>query len=239
MIALIRGEAIKLRSTRTALGFALAGVLLTLLTVLVQGVGGDPTSLEDKRSTLSIGGSIFVVLVIFGIVGATGEYRHRTVAPAVLIAPDRLRLLAARTLAYAVTAAGVAALMVIVGFALGIPLLSEADGPSLAMSDYLTVAGGGMLVCALGAAMGVGFGALVGNQVAGVVSALVYFFILESLVAVAKEELSKFTISAGSARLGGFDVGELSFLGALGVLAAWTALFLGLGMWRERGREVA
>lgn len=237
MIALIRGEAIKLRSTRTALAFALAGVLLTLLTVLVQGLAGDPTSLEDKRSTLSIG-SIFVVLVIFGIVGATGEYRHRTVAPAVLIAPDRLRLLAARTLAYAVTAAGVAALMVIVGFALGIPLLAEADGPSLAVSDYLTVAGGGMLVCALGAAMGVGFGALVGNQVAGVVSALVYFFILESLVAVAKEELGKFTISAGSSRLGGFDVDELSFLGALGVLAAWTVLFLGLGMWRERGREV-
>ena len=49
--------------------------------------------------------------MVFGVVGATGEYRHRTVAPAVLIAPDRLRLLLARALAYAVTAAGVALVM--------------------------------------------------------------------------------------------------------------------------------
>ena len=49
--------------------------------------------------------------MVFGVVGATGEYRHRTVAPAVLIAPDRLRLLVARALAYGVTAAGVALVM--------------------------------------------------------------------------------------------------------------------------------
>lgn len=44
--------------------------------------------------------SLFVL--VLGIVGITGEWRHRTIAGALLAAPDRLRFLAAKLLAYAV-----------------------------------------------------------------------------------------------------------------------------------------
>jgi len=239
VIALIRGEAIKLRSTRTAIGFAIAGVALTLLTVLATILGGDPTTIEDKRDALSVGGPVAFVLIIFGIVGATGEYRHRTVAPAVLIAPDRTRLLLARALAYAVTATAVALLMIAVGFVIGIPLLGGTDGPSLELSDYLALAGGGLLSCALGATLGVGFGALVGNQVAGVVGALVFFFVIEPLAQLVWHDLPKFTISQASGKLGGGSPDpSFGFLGALLVLALWTALLLLLGLFREHNREV-
>jgi ABC-2 type transport system permease protein len=89
------------RTTRTALGFAIASVLLVLAYVLVSFLAGDPTTASEKRDALNVGGVLSIPLLLFGIVGATGEYRHRTLAPAVLIAPDRMRLTGARLLAYA------------------------------------------------------------------------------------------------------------------------------------------
>ena len=176
MTNLIRGEAIKMRSTRTAIGFTIAGIALMLLVVLISTLAGEPSSVSDKRDAITIA-PVGILFVVFGVVGATGEYRHRTVAPAVLIAPDRLRLLVARALAYGVTAAAVALAMLAVAFAVGIPLMAGNDGPSLELADYAGLLGGGLLSAALGAIMGVGFGALVGNQVAGVVSVLLYIFV--------------------------------------------------------------
>lgn len=238
MIGLIHGEAIKLRSTRTAIGFLLAGVVLTVLSVLVSTLAGDPSTLDAKREALSVV-HLFVLFVVFGVVGATGEYRHRTVAPAVLIAPDRLRLLGARALAYAVTGAAVAAVMLLVSFALGIPLMAGNEGPSPAVADYLGLAGGTILTAALGSALGVGFGALVGSQVAAVVSVLVYMFIVDGLIGVAKGSLIPYTLGNAAPKLGGIEVSEaFPFLGSLAVVVAWTAVFLAAGMARERTREV-
>lgn len=238
MIPLIRGEAIKLRSTRTALGFLIAGVALTLLVVLVSTLAGDPSTVEDKRAAMSVG-VLFILFVVYGVVGATGEYRHRTVAPAVLIAPDRLRLLLARTLAYTVTAMGFAALMLVVALAIGIPLMAGNDGPSLALSDYLGLVGGTLLAAGLGGAMGVGIGALVGNQVAGVIGVLVYIFVIDGLIGLAKHSLTPYTIGSAAPKLTGDRVNDaFAFPGALAVLAGWTLLFVAAGMWRERRREV-
>lgn len=238
MIALIRGEAIKMRSTRTAIGFTVAGVVLTVLSVLVSTLANEPVTLEDKRGALSVV-HLFVLFVVFGVVGATGEYRHRTVASAVLIAPDRLRLLVARALAYAATGAGVATVMLAVSFVLGLSLMAGNDGASLSASDLLGLAGGTILVAALGSALGVGFGALVGNQVAGVVSVLVYMFIVDGLIGVAKGDLVPYTLGTAAPSLGGIEVREaFPFLGSLTVVAAWAAVFLAAGLARERGREV-
>ena len=43
--------------------------------------------------------SLFIFLL--GVVGITGEWRHRTITSSLLAAPDRLRFLAAKTLAFA------------------------------------------------------------------------------------------------------------------------------------------
>ena len=235
---LIRGEAIKLRSTRTAIGFTIAGVALMLLVVLVSTLADDPSTVSAKRDSVTVA-PLFILFVVFGVVGATGEYRHRTIAPAVLIAPDRLRLLLARALAYAVTAAGVALVMLIVSFAIGIPLMAGNGGDSLAFADYAGLVGGGLISAALGGVLGVGYGALVGNQVAGVVSVLVYLFVVDGLIGLAKEDLIPYTIGTAAPALGGLKIDEaFGFLGSLAVLAGWTLLFLGAGLAREQRREV-
>ena len=197
MTNLIRGEAIKMRSTRTAIGFTIAGIALMLLVVLISTLAGEPSSVSAKRDAITIA-PVGILFVVFGVVGATGEYRHRTVAPAVLIAPDRLRLLVARALAYGVTAAAVALAMLAVAFAVGIPLMAGNDGASLELADYAGLLGGGLLSAALGAIMGVGFGALVGNQVAGVVSVLLYIFVIDGLIGVANADLIPYTVGTAA-----------------------------------------
>lgn len=234
---LIRGEAIKMRSTRTAIGFTIGGAVLMLLVVLLSTLAGDPESVEAKRDAITIApaGALFVV---FGVVGATGEYRHHTLAPAVLIAPDRIRLLLARALAYAITAAAVALVMLIVAFAIGLPLMTE--GESLGFGDYAGLLGGGMLAAAFGAIAGVGFGALVGSQVAGVISVLLYLLVLEDLIGLAEEDLLPYTFRVGAAVVAGLDLGDdaFGFAASLAVLAGWAVVLLGAGMARESRREV-
>ena len=43
--------------------------------------------------------------MILAIVGITGEWRHRTITSSLLAAPDRIRFLAAKTLAFAAAGA--------------------------------------------------------------------------------------------------------------------------------------
>jgi ABC-2 type transport system permease protein len=239
MSARIRGELIKLRTTRTALGFAVAAVLLVLATVLIVTLAGHPTTLRDKRSAINFGNTLSAVLLLFGVVGATSEYRHRTLAPALLIAPDRGRLTLARMLAYGFAALGIGVLMLIVAFALGIPLLSGAKGPDLAGSDYARAAGGGLLAAVLCAVLGVGVGVLVRNQVAGVVGSLCWFFIVEPLIPLLSDDAARGTVGSAASSLGGATTDDaLGFLPALLVLAAWAAVFLVAGVLVDRRRDI-
>ncbi len=239
MSNLIRGEAIKMRSTRTAIGFLIAGVGLTLLFVLISTLADEPATEDAKREAISVA-PLFILFLVFGVVGATGEYRHRTVAPAVLIAPDRLRLLTARMLAYAVTGAGVALAMVVVALAIGLPLMTGNPGEAPAFGEYAGVVGGTLLLGAVGGALGVGFGALVGNQVAGVVTVLIYLLIVDGLIGLADSDLTPYTLGAAATQMGGIDTDDaFGFAGSLAVLAGWTAVFVGAGLARESRREVS
>jgi hypothetical protein len=237
VIPLIRGELIKVRTTRTALGFGAASVLLVLALVLIASLAGDPITADEKRDALNVGGVLSVPLLIFGIVGATGEYRHRTIAPAVLIAPGRARLTVARLIAYLLTALLVGIAMVVVALVVGLPLLGG-EGEDLAGSDILAVAGGGLLVAVLTTAFGVAIGVLVKNQVAGVVGALIWLFILSPALELIDNDLPNYTTlpAAGAVGHGGNE--DITFSSGLIVLIAWPAVIFAAGLLLERRRDV-
>jgi ABC-2 type transport system permease protein len=235
MSRLIAGELIKVRTTRTALGFGAASVLLVLALVLISFLAGDPHSVQEKRDALNVGGVLSVPLLIFGIVGATGEYRHRTIAPAVLIAPGRARLTVARLVAYMLTALVVGVAMVAVAFAVGLPLAG--GGEPLEGSDLVAAAGGGLIVSVLTVALGVGVGVLVKNQVAGVVGALIWLFILSPVLGLIDESLPNYTTLPAAGVAGGSE-GDISFTTALLVLIAWAVVFFAVGLFVERRRDV-
>jgi ABC-2 type transport system permease protein len=238
MTRLLSGELIKVRTTRTALGFGAAAVFIVLVGVIVGILAGDPQTVEDKRNSLAFGSAVAVVLLLFGAVGATGEFRHRTIAPALLIAPDRFRLLVARIGAYTLVALLVGLVMTVVGLALGIALLTGQPGPDLTTSDYVELAAGGLVATALAAAIGVAYGTLVRNQVLAVVSVLVWFFILENLLQLASEDVYDYSIGPALTRFAEGGDSRMSMAGAGLVVLAWTLVLCGAAAFVDRRRDV-
>ncbi|MEA2247995.1 MAG: type transport system permease protein [Solirubrobacteraceae bacterium] len=238
MKRLIAGELIKVRTTRTALGFGAAAVLLVLAGVVISILAGDPATDADKRSSLSFGGAVATIMLLFGAVGATGEFRHRTLAPAVLIAPDRVRLFVARVTAYSLAALVFGLAMEVVAFAVGSVLLAGQPGPDLQLSDYAELAAGGLTATVLAAALGVGFGTLVRNQVAAVVSILAWLTILEPLMGLVSQGVADYLPGTVLSTVGQGGDDSMPVGTAALVLLGWTVAFCAAGALVDRRRDV-
>ena len=102
MTALLQAELLKLRTTRTFAAIVGSGAVLSVLLVALGAGLGE----ETDPHALFTNTAVTYFIVLLGAVGMTGEWRHRTITGTVLAAPDRVRLLAAKTLSY--SAAGVA-----------------------------------------------------------------------------------------------------------------------------------
>jgi ABC-2 type transport system permease protein len=236
---LVRGELIKLRTTRTALGFTVAVLVLTLAIVLLTILAGDPRTIADKRSALAVGSGTSALLLVFGVVGAGADYRHRTLAPALLVAPGRGRLLAARVVAYGLAGLIIGLVMTVVALAVGLPLLAGQPGPDLGAGDYLRASGGGLLAIVMCTMLGVGAGTLVGSQVPAVIGAMIWIFILEPLSGLIGD-ISKFTIGQTATAVGGDTGGDvLPWAAAALVMLAWTAAFVLAAAAVDHRRDVA
>ena len=106
MTALLRAELLKLRTTRTFVAMTAVTVgTSVLLTGLVASLTEPTKASVIVDVFLSDTSGLFIL--VLAVVGMGGEWRHRTIAGALLATPDRVRFLAAKTLAFA--AAGVAA----------------------------------------------------------------------------------------------------------------------------------
>jgi ABC-2 type transport system permease protein len=186
MTRLIGAEMFKLRTTRTFYGLvggALALVLLIVILATATSGKGDVT----LRDAIGISGFAQVFALLLGIIAVTSEFRHGTITPSLLIVPDRVKLMLAKLgaslsigIVLGLAATGLAAL---IG-----SLILDARGVAsvLAGSDVTKMIVGGTVAAGLYAALGVGVGALVRNQVGAIVGSLVYLFVLENLLTIAK-----------------------------------------------------
>jgi ABC-2 type transport system permease protein len=238
MTALLRGELIKTVTTRTVFGYAALGVAVAIANVLIVTLSKDLRTVGDKQGAIA---GLPVWLILFALVGAAGEYRHRTAAPAALAAGGRRgRLLLARAGAYAVTGLVLGALAAAVALALGLPLLGGEPGPALGSGKIAAVAVGSVVCAALCAIMGVAAGALVRNQVVGVVGALMLMFVALPLLNVVDKTAAELTPFGAAAVLAGDPTGDTLSWGEAGlVLAGWTAPLLLAAIMVERRRDLA
>ena len=116
---------------------------VTQVLVTILATSSNLTALADKKEAIS---GLPVLLLLLGIVGAAGEYRHRTAAPASLVTGrDGGFMLLARAGAYATAGVAVAALATVITLAVGVPLLAGESGTALAAADVALVAGGSLL----------------------------------------------------------------------------------------------
>jgi ABC-2 type transport system permease protein len=191
MTPLLQAELLKLRTTRTFVAVTSTAVGTSLVIVTLVSLLTRPSAGTVRTDVFTADTSTLFITVL-GLVGITGEWRHRTIAGSLLAAPDRLRFLAAKTLAY--TAAGLV-------MSLAISTAVALVGASLLTLRDLLVPGPGelavqiarnMLAAAVMGAFAVGIGALVRTQVVAIVGVLVLSFAVEPAVLALAPEVGRF-----------------------------------------------
>ena len=105
---------------------------------------------------------------------------------------------------------------------------------SPATSDYVKIGAGGLLA----AAIGVGVGTLVRNQVAAVIGILVWLSIIEPLTGEIDGSWVKYTLGSTLNRVGLGGNDEMSFGTSILLLAVWAAVLCAAGALLDRRRDV-
>ena len=195
MTRLVKAELLKLRTTRTArtlLALTAAGTAaLVALVLLLAGRPGQPELGEDalRQLVLVPAQPLTLAALVLGILGMAGELRHGTATSTFLVTPVRGRVVAAK-LATASRhrpghrpgglGGGVRRRPALVEGGRGIKVpIAGAGMPA-------TLAGVVAAVAIFGGLIGVGLGALVREQVTGVVGLLVYLFHLAEPIVVTR-----------------------------------------------------
>jgi ABC-2 type transport system permease protein len=235
VIAQVKAELLKVRSTRTTLGLMLGMVALILLFALLTGLlskpGGLSTS-EDQRQVLGLGSLAGVFSALAGVLLVTSEFRFGTIRPTFLYTARRPQVLAAKLLAGLLAGLVFGLIGEGAGFAIGYVIL-DARGISFALSggDVALLILGTLAATALWAAIGVGLGAIVRNQVGAVIGLLAWGFIVENLLFGLVPSVGRFTPTRAQDALIGLTTDHLLSPAAGGlVLVAWVAALALIGL---------
>ena len=183
MIAQVRAELLKIRSTRTTTALILGMIALILILTLLTGLLSHPSSLmgrENQRELLSVGSTAGVFSAIAGVLLATSEYRYGTVRPTVLFNPVRSQVLAAKVAAGALAGTVFGALGAALGWVIGYAILEKRGIVVLSSGDILLLTLGGLAGVALWGAIGAGLGAIIHNQVGGIIALLAWGLVVDA-----------------------------------------------------------
>jgi ABC-2 type transport system permease protein len=229
--AQLRSELYKLRSTWTTAGLLAAMLGLILLAVLLHVSTGTTSDLatfsHQKGIMIDVGenvGALFAALA--GALSITGEIRHGTIRPTLLVTPRRSRVVAAKIITAALTGAVFG--LVATGSAAGVGSLVLANrGLALRLGggDYALLLVGGAAAAALWAVIGLGAGAIARNQVPTLVGLLAWMLFIENVLLGDVPGVGKFAPGAlGQGLAGSSNTGILhtpALAGAL--LVVWAA----------------
>ena len=197
MSTLLKAELLKLRTTRTFVALVAAALALSLLVVVLTAVLGDNFSERDVRSLFTADFTGLFILLL-GVMGMAGEWRHRTITGTVLAAPHRLRLLGAKVVAYAAAGALLSLIVTVTIMLVGSIILSARGETTVGVADLLDVLWRNLLVAALLGALGVGIGGLLRNQVVAIVGILVFAFAVEPTLFALVPDVAKFAPTQGA-----------------------------------------
>jgi ABC-2 type transport system permease protein len=248
MTRLLRAEALRLTTTRTywLLAAAVAALIAGGSGAIAAATSFTP-GISPARSVLAIAGLAQTVALLTGALSVTSEFRHKTITPAVLITPRRTPLLAAKLIT--VAAAGLAFGLAATGLATAItlPLLAARHVPAgISGTQAAAIIAGGGAATALAAALGIGIGAIIRNQVGALVTVLALLYVAEPLLGfiphagTAVEKYGLGGLAAAATHTIGFPA-TAQLLGqgaAILILAAYTAAVLSAGAALLRHRDI-
>jgi ABC-2 type transport system permease protein len=242
MIRQFGAEIFKLRTTRTFYGLV-GGSLAIVLVVVILVTALVNFSVNDHPLTDMMGFASFVQVfaLMLGILSVTTEFRHGTITPSLLVVPDRVRLVLAKLGASAMIglALGLAATVLVALIVKGIGGARDLNTEG----DVIPLIVGGTLATGLFAALGVGIGSVMRNQVGAIIGSLVYLFVLENLLQIIPgldDVLRKYGIGGVSGGLfGANDSNDLLGQVPAGLLfALYCAIFIAVGITLMRQRDI-
>jgi ABC-2 type transport system permease protein len=249
VIAQLRSELLKQRTTRTNVFVLLGMVGLVVLVVLLHVLSFGVEDLSRHDNQLKIAGlgtsigALFASLV--GAMSITGEFRHGTIRPTFLANSRRAHVIAAKVGASAL--AGLAVGLIAEALTAGVEaagLGARGIHVELGGSDYAQLLAGGALGAGLFAAIGVGVGAIVRSQVTAVVGLCVWLLFLEPLLLGDVPAVAKFAPGASAGAIAGaiqMQIADDLVAPALGVLllVAYAALASVAGSIATARRDVS
>ena len=243
MTALLRAELLKLRTTRTFVALTGSAVALSLLVVVLTALLSNDLSEDDVRE-MFLGDFTGLFILILGVIGMAGEWRHRTITSTVLAAPVRTRLLAAKTLSYAVAGAVISFIVTATIMAVGTIILSARDETTASAGDLANVLWRNLVIAAFFGGFGVCIGALVRNQIAAIVGLFMVLFAVEPTLIALASHVGQFGPTSGAPNafieLNAFgdDEHQLAPGVALLVMLGWLALSFGAAATLLRRRDL-
>ncbi|HSV37490.1 MAG TPA: ABC transporter permease subunit [Nocardioidaceae bacterium] len=208
MKALLAAEMLKLRSTRTTAGLLLATLGLVALTVGSEipkvGAAEGPLSLDDPDLLADVVATCFgipqLLMVLYGTIAVTQEFRYGTITSTYLGEPRRSRILVAKWIALALVGAVICIATLALSVSFSIALIRSRGGDVTLAGHFWGVVAVGFVVLAAYGVIGVAIGALVRNQVAAVVGVIVFMTAIEFTVVPTFPEVGRwFPLGATSA----------------------------------------
>jgi ABC-2 type transport system permease protein len=242
MKPLLRAELLKLRTTRTFVTLVSVTLALSLLVVGLSTILTDTFTEQEVRELFTADFSSLFILLL-GVTGMAGEWRHRTITSSVLAAPARVRLLAAKVISYAVAGTVLSLIVTVALMALGILILSIRGETTLGVADLADVLWRNLVIAALLGAFGVCIGGLVRNQIVAIVGLLILAFALEPALFALAPDVGRlgptFGAPNGVIEINPVGEGELLSPGvALLVMVGWVTLGFALTAALLRRRDL-
>ncbi|MFI7705021.1 ABC transporter permease [Nonomuraea sp. NPDC049480] len=228
MTSLVRAELLKARSSRATVTLVVIAPVFCALWAVLQAVLPAPDDAIRLANVHAMAQQAYVLVLVLGIMGMAGEYRHQTITWSFLVTPGRGAVVAAKLAAYGLIGLVVAVLSAIMTVAVGASVLAALGRPALS-SEVPLILVGAVLSTTLYAPLGVALGALIRNQVGAIVLAFLLFMYGDGLLAWLAPDVFRWLPTGAARALGGLrpDTGALLPAWGGGLLfAAYVAAFV-------------
>jgi ABC-2 type transport system permease protein len=246
VIAQFRSELRKMRTTRTNVGLFAGLIALILFGVIAGSFGSqvDLDTVETQREIVGNGAFAAVFAAMIGVMAMTSEFRHGTIRATFVFTPERLRVVAGKVLASIVVGGGFGVLGAGLALVAGaVTIRGRGHEVLLDAGDVRRLVVGAVIMSALWAALGVGLGALVRNQVLAIVGLYVWVFVVEILLFQYLPDVGRYAPGAAGTAMTGDTVGDssinlLSAPAGGGLLALYAAALVTAGAVAVARRDV-
>jgi ABC-2 type transport system permease protein len=245
MNAVLRSEFRKIRTTRSALGLLAGTVVLAGLALWGSLSSATPAELAaGLTAPFGYAGIVIIVMLfvmVLGIRSFTDEVRHGSIVPTFLATPRRLRVLAAKTTVSAAAAVvfAIAALAVGTGV-VAVYLVAHGYAVPVAWATMAWLFAKAIAITALWSVIGVSVGVVVRHQVAAIVGALAWLFVVENILSGLIPKIAAWLPGSAAGAAMGMGSGNALVTPVVGmiVLVGWTIGAVALAATVIRRRDV-